>query len=229
MMHNDKMLYIIDEGGYIMKKLRLIILLMVIMLLPMDAQAASKAKLSASKKSVTVGQTVKISMKNNKKKVKWSVSNGKIKIVKKTNKYAKIKAVKAGKATLKAKVGKKTYKCKITVKKKKTKEDPSQYTGYYTDAYDADYLIIKHDGKNYRAEWCAWRKTTFGYPHGMIGEKKGDVIRFTDYSQGNMLVIIDVKFIENSKVELTVVESNFRYVKAGEQHVYKKKSSKVDY
>ena len=71
-----------------MKKLRLIILLMVIMLLPMDAQAASKAKLSASKKSVTVGQTVKISMKNNKKKVKWSVSNGKIKIVKKTNKYA---------------------------------------------------------------------------------------------------------------------------------------------
>ena len=212
-----------------MKKLRLVILLMVIMLLPIDAQAASKAKLSANKKSVTVGQTVKISMKNNRKKVKWSVSNGKIKIVKKTNKYVKIKAVKAGKATLKAKVGKKTYKCEITVKKKKTIEDPSQYTGYYTDAYDADYLIIKHDGENYRAEWCAWRKTTFGYPDGMLGVKNGNVIRFTEYSRGNVRVMVDVKFIEKDKVELTVVESNFSYVKAGEQHVYKKTSSRVDY
>jgi len=229
MIHNDKMLYIIDEGGYRMKKLRLVILLMMIMLLPMDVQAASKAKLSASKKSVTVGQTVKISMKNNKKKVKWSVSNGKIKIVKKTNKYAKIKAVKAGKATLKAKVGKRTYKCTITVKKKKTTEDPSQYTGYYTDAYDADYLIIKHDGKNYRAEWSAWRKTTFGYPDGMIGVKNGNVFRFTEYSGEKVRVMVDVEFIEKDKVKLTVVESGFTYVHEGEQHVYKKTSSRVDY
>jgi hypothetical protein len=51
--------------------------------------------------------------------VKWSVSNSKIKIVKQTNQYVKIKAVKNGSATLKAKVGKKTYACKITVKAKK--------------------------------------------------------------------------------------------------------------
>ena len=105
-----------------MKKIKIIIIAMaLVLLLPINVNAAPKVKLSSTKKTIEVGKTVKISLKNNKKKVKWSVSNGKIKIVKKTNKYAKIKAVKRGTATLKAKVGKKTYKCKITVKNK-TKE-----------------------------------------------------------------------------------------------------------
>ena len=200
-----------------MKKLRLVILLMVIMLLPMDAQAASKAKLSASKKSVTVGQTVKISMKNNKKKVKWSVSNGKIKIVKKTNKYAKIKAVKAGKATLKAKVGKKTYKCKITVK-----ENTSLYTGHYGNSYDN--LTITHDGTNYRAEWGVYRMTTFGYKQGMIGVRNGNVIRFVETRNGEAYMVIDVEYMEDNKVLVTVVETKFEYIEPGKQYTYSKKS-----
>lgn len=50
-----------------------------------DAQAASK-KVSITKKAkVTVGKTVKIKLKNNKKTVKWKVTKGKkyIKITKK--------------------------------------------------------------------------------------------------------------------------------------------------
>ena len=105
-----------------MKKVRIILVLMVILLLPLDVQAASKVKLSSSNKTVQVGKTVKISVKNNKKKVKWSVSNGKIKIVKKTNKYVKVKAVKEGTAVLRAKIGKRTYKCNFTVKKKRLRK-----------------------------------------------------------------------------------------------------------
>lgn len=107
-----------------MKKIKIIIIAMaLVLLLPINVNAAPKVKLSSTKKTIEVGKTVKISLKNNKKKVKWSVSNGKIKIVKKTNKYAKIKAIKKGTATLKAKVGKKTYKCKITVKKSNKKQE----------------------------------------------------------------------------------------------------------
>lgn len=98
----------------------MLIMLCALLLLPIEANAASKVKLSATKKTMYVGKTTKITLKNNKKKVKWSVSNGKVKIVKSTKQYVKIKAVKKGTVTLKAKVGKKTYKCKITVKKNLT-------------------------------------------------------------------------------------------------------------
>lgn len=123
----DKINTIIFKGVFIMNRIKFIIIAMVlVLLLPINASAAPKVKLSSTKKTIEVGKTVKISLKNNKKKVEWSVSNGKIKIVKKTNKYAKIKAIKKGTATLKAKVGKKTYKCKITVKKSSKKQEENK-------------------------------------------------------------------------------------------------------
>ena len=104
-----------------MKKKRILktiaILLVAILLLPSNVYAKKKVKLSNTKKTVTVGKTATIKLLNNSKSVKWSTTNGKIKIIKKTKKYAKIKGVKAGNAYLKAKVGGKTYKCKVTVKK----------------------------------------------------------------------------------------------------------------
>lgn len=82
--------------------------------------AASKLKVSPTRKTVYIGS--KVTIKAN-KKVKWSVS-GKKKIVKivskksKKNKKVTVKAYKAGTAYVKAKYGKKTKKIRITVRSK---------------------------------------------------------------------------------------------------------------
>ena len=95
------------------------ILFIMLSMIPVNVRASEKVKLSTAKKTISIGQTCKVKLKNNKKRVKWTVSGNKIKILKKTKTYAKIKGIKRGTAYLRAKVGRKTYKCKIVVKKKK--------------------------------------------------------------------------------------------------------------
>ena len=97
------------------KKITSLILVFALMLsLFPSVSASAKAKLSATSKTLTVGKTATIKI-TGEKSAKWSVSNGKIRIVKSTKTYAKIKAVSKGTSYLKAKVGNKTYKCKITI------------------------------------------------------------------------------------------------------------------
>ena len=86
------------------------------------AAATKKVKLSATKITLTVGKTKKLTLKNSKKKAKWSIKSGKkyIKLTKKKKKSVVISAKKKGKATVVAKVGKKKYTCKVTVKAKST-------------------------------------------------------------------------------------------------------------
>lgn len=110
------------------------IILSVLVLFPTTASAAGKTKLNTTKKTINVGDSCTVKLLNNKKKVKWSVSNKNIKIVSKNNKQAKIKGVKKGTSYLKAKVGSKTYKCKVTVKEKKTKGNGTRENPY--SAYD---------------------------------------------------------------------------------------------
>ena len=81
---------------------------------------SAAAKLNKKKITISVGQTVKLKVKKNSKKVKWKSSNKKIVTV---SKKGKIKGKKAGKATVTAKIGKKKLKCKVTVVAKKTKND----------------------------------------------------------------------------------------------------------
>ncbi|MFR8105646.1 Ig-like domain-containing protein [Eubacterium sp.] len=104
-----------------LKKLCAIVLVIVLAfsVTPDSVFAAKKAKISKTKATIYVGKTIKLKVKNNKKKVKWSTSNKK---VAKVNKKGKVKGIKAGKATIIAKVGKKAYKCKIKVKKKRNKK-----------------------------------------------------------------------------------------------------------
>ncbi len=104
-----------------LKKLCAIVLVIVLAfsVTPDSVFAAKKAKISKTKATIYVGKTIKLKVKNNKKKVKWSTSNKK---VAKVNKKGKVKGIKAGKATITAKVGKKAYKCKIKVKKKRNKK-----------------------------------------------------------------------------------------------------------
>lgn len=111
-----------------MKKIKkgfalLLVFVMAVSVIPQSAFAAKK-KVKLSKKAVTVavGESVKIQLKNNKKKVKWSITSGKknVTLSKKKKTGVIIKGKKAGKAKVQAKIGKKKYVCKVTVKKAAT-------------------------------------------------------------------------------------------------------------
>ena len=112
---------------------------MVAAMVPQSAEAAKKkVKLDKKTVTVTVGKTVKLKLKNNKKKVKWTVISGKknVSLSKKGKISVTIKGKKAGKAKVQAKIGKKKYVCKVTVKNKqkaksvkKTPAAPDSNTG----------------------------------------------------------------------------------------------------
>lgn len=69
--------------GYNMKKVRstvafLLVFVLSFSVIPQNVLAAKKkAKLSKKSVTVTVGKTVKVKLKNNKKKEKWTVTSGK--------------------------------------------------------------------------------------------------------------------------------------------------------
>jgi uncharacterized protein YjdB len=88
--------------------------------------SSSKIKISKTKTTLTAGKTITLKVKGTKAKISWSSSNKKVATV--TSK-GKVKAVKAGKATIKAtyKVNKKskTLKCVVTVKAKPAAVTPT--------------------------------------------------------------------------------------------------------
>lgn len=102
-------------------------LTMMLTMLTIPAAAKSKAKLSKTKVTITVGKSVTLRVKGTSKKAKWSVSGKKLVKIKTKGKKkhkATIKAgKKAGKCYIKVKIGKKTLKCKVIVKKKTPKPD----------------------------------------------------------------------------------------------------------
>lgn len=85
-----------------------------------DTNAAS-VKISKKKLTLTVGKSHTLKIKGTKNKVKWKSSAKKVATV---SKKGKVKAIKAGKATITAKVKSKTFRCKVTVKPKKVTKTP---------------------------------------------------------------------------------------------------------
>lgn len=83
-----------------------------------STEVKAAPKLNKKSASITVGKTVKLSVKGTKKKVKWSSSNSAVASV---SKKGLVKGISAGKATIKAKAGSKTLKCSIKVKAKENK------------------------------------------------------------------------------------------------------------
>ena len=123
-----------------MKKIKkgfalLLVFVMAVSVIPQSAFAAKK-KVKLSKKAVTVavGESVKIQLKNNKKKVKWSITFGKknVTLSKKKKTGVIIKGKKAGKAKVQAKIGKKKYVCKVTVEKAATADNDNPNNGKTT-------------------------------------------------------------------------------------------------
>ena len=91
------------------------LLILLLLLCPAGtAHAKGKTSLNTAKLTMTQGNTKTIKLKNNKKKVIWSVVYGKTNIV-------QVIAKKQGTAKVQAKVGKKKYICKVTVKRKQVK------------------------------------------------------------------------------------------------------------
>lgn len=123
-----------------MKKIKkgfalLLVFVMAVSVIPQSVFAAKK-KVKLSKKAVTVavGESVKIQLKNNKKKVKWSITSGKknVTLSKKKKTGVIIKGKKAGKTKVQAKIGKKKYVCKVTVKKAATADNENPNNGKTT-------------------------------------------------------------------------------------------------
>ena len=77
------------------------------------------AKLSARKKTIEMGSSFTLKMKNNKTRVKWAVIKGKncVKLSQKSKNSVKVIGIKNGSAKVQAKVGKKRYICTIKIKK----------------------------------------------------------------------------------------------------------------
>lgn len=86
--------------------------------IPADAQAKAKIRLSAKKISLKVGQTKKLKVKGTKKKVVWKSSKKKIASV---SKKGVVKALRKGKAKITAKTAGKKLVCTVTVKNSKIK------------------------------------------------------------------------------------------------------------
>ena len=121
-------------------------------------EAKTKPKLTAKKKTMTVGQTYKLKLKGvpGKAKMKWKTSKKSvISISKQKGNTVTLKAKKKGTAVVTAAYKKKKYKCRITVKAKKrtepTADNPvlnssdvtlyylsEEYKGYIT--YDSSHL-----------------------------------------------------------------------------------------
>ena len=123
-----------------MRKMRrkiavLLVFVLAFTMMPQNVLAAKKkVKLSKKSVTVTVGKTVKVKLKNNKKKVKWTVTSGRknVKLSKKKKTGVTIHGKKAGKAKVQAKVGKKKFVCKVTVKNADTNQNTDKNNGKKT-------------------------------------------------------------------------------------------------
>lgn len=90
------------------------VLIMLVSLLPVNVQAASKVKINKTKTTMYVGTPKTLKVTGTTKKVTWKSSNKKIATV---SAKGKVTPKKAGTVVITAKVSGKNYKCKVTVKK----------------------------------------------------------------------------------------------------------------
>ena len=101
------------------------------------ADAAGKVAISKKKAIMCVGETLKLTVTNNKKKVKWSSNK---KSVAKVDSKGTVTAKKVGKAVITAKIGNKKYKCTITVKKLDLSGSWAEKGAKKGDTYHAAYI-----------------------------------------------------------------------------------------
>nr|DAF33472.1 MAG TPA: hypothetical protein [Caudoviricetes sp.] len=151
-----EIIYIFIKGDFTMKKNLLMKLLLFTFTICLSltfstkAFAAKKTTISTKKVYILVGRTSKITIKNATKKVKWTSSNKKVKIVKKKgkkNSSITIKGLHPGKTIIKAKIGKKKLSCKVYIKD-------------YCKAYKNTSSTLKKYGSYNRINKCYYLENT---------------------------------------------------------------------
>lgn len=129
-------------------------LLVFMMSLSITAHAAGKPKLSATKKTLTVGKSYNLTLKNYSKKVSFSSSSKAVVTGKRVNNNTvKLTAKKAGTAKITVKAGSKKYICKITVKDS-PKLNKTSLTLTVGKTYD-----LKVTGTAKTAKWSTSKKS----------------------------------------------------------------------
>ena len=124
-----------------------------LLLFSLISASAKSPTISTKSKSLKVGKTFVIKVSDISKTVKWSSSKSSVaKIISKggaKNCKIRIKALKAGSATITAKIGDKKLKCKIKVKAKKK---PASYDGGGT-------VYITATGEKYHSLGCRYLRS----------------------------------------------------------------------
>ena len=134
------------------KRIKVIFFAMALMLiLPgMAAEAKTKPKLAAGKKTVTAGQTYKLKLKgaSGKAGVKWETSKKSVvSIAKKKGNTVTLKAKKKGTAVVTAVYKKKKYKCKITGRAKEKENQETDNPAL--SSRDVALYYLSEEYKNY--------------------------------------------------------------------------------
>ncbi len=143
------------------------LLLAMLILFPLQTEAAAKPTFNPTKKTIYVGDSCTIKLLNNSKNVTWSTSNKNIKIVSKNQKQAKIKGVKKGTSYLTAKSGGKTYKCKITVKAKSKNKNTGKSNGISYELQDTKTGVVAILKNQNSYDVCMSAKVSF-YANGKL-------------------------------------------------------------
>lgn len=165
--------------------------LVLLLLIPgMTAEAKTKPKLAAKKKTITVGQTYRLKLKgvSGKAKVKWKNSKKSVvSIVKKKGNTVTLKAKKVGTAVVTATYKKKKYKCGVTVKAKKKTEPAADHpvlnsrdvTLYYLSEEYKDYITYDSSHlREYRFRVSGTKKEVRDWK---LSGEGADYFRITDY------------------------------------------------
>lgn len=171
-----------------MKKIRTFILLALALCLCVgidcsaSAKTKKKVKLNKTKLTLTEGKTYKLKLKNNKKKVKWSSAKKSVATV---SSVGKIRAKKAGRATITAKASGRKYKCRVTVKakvkKKVVSDDGKSFTKTVSPDYQANYARLKEYIQLYGVTNDSGNKTL----NGTMSYKSMDVVYGIVYDAAN--------------------------------------------
>ncbi len=109
-----------------------------------------KGFLTPAKKTIYVGQILKIKTRKHGKKLKWIVNSKTVSVVHKTQNQIKVASLRPGKCVIKAKVGKKIHKCILTIKKRentataKPEEDGSTSTDGTVDETSDNKALAKN-------------------------------------------------------------------------------------
>lgn len=115
--------------------------------------ATAKPKISKSKATICVGDTVTLQLKNVTSGVKWSTSKKAIATIKTNGTSVTVTGKKAGKATITATYKKKKYKCVVTVKAKPVSLSTKKKTIEVGNTFD---LTLKNGGSG--AKWSTSNK-----------------------------------------------------------------------